>query len=66
MSLLERVTSAWTLARDTARRAVGVPDYDAYLEHCRTHHPERAPMAYAEFFAERQQARYRGTGGRCC
>ena len=66
MSLLERVATAWTLARDTARRSIGVPDYDAYVAHCRAHHPERAPMGYAEFFAERQQARYRGTGGRCC
>ena len=23
---------------------VGVPDYDAYLRHMRSHHPDRAPM----------------------
>jgi uncharacterized short protein YbdD (DUF466 family) len=66
MSLPERLRAAWSLARATARRAIGVPDYDAYVAHCRARHPERAPMGYAEFFAERQQARYRGTGGRCC
>jgi uncharacterized short protein YbdD (DUF466 family) len=66
MSLRDSALGAWRLARDTARRAIGVPDYDAYVRHCREHHPDRAPMAYADFFAERQAARYRGTGGRCC
>jgi len=56
----------WLRARQTARSIIGVPDYDTYLRHCREHHPERAPMTYQEFFTERQNARYRGTGGRCC
>ena len=56
----------WLRARQTARSAIGIPDYDTYLRHCREHHPERAPMTYQEFFDERQAARYRGTGGRCC
>jgi uncharacterized short protein YbdD (DUF466 family) len=45
---------------------IGVPDYDNYLRHCAEHHPGQPPMDYAAFFAERQAARYRGTGGRCC
>jgi uncharacterized short protein YbdD (DUF466 family) len=56
----------WRRAKQSARSAIGVPDYDTYLRHCREHHPERTPMTYAEFFTERQTARYRGTGGRCC
>jgi len=66
MSLRERLHAAWLIARQTARRSIGVPDYDAYVAHCREHHPDRAVMDYAAFFAERQAARYRGTGGRCC
>ena len=58
--------SFWIGARETARRMIGVPDYAAYLRHLRAHHPERTPLAYAEFFARAQAARYRGTGGRCC
>ena len=58
--------SVWIGARETARRMIGVPDYAAYLRHHREHHPERAPLAYAEFFARAQSARYRGAGGRCC
>ncbi|HEU4665373.1 MAG TPA: YbdD/YjiX family protein [Dokdonella sp.] len=48
------------------RRLIGVPDYDTYVAHLRAHHPERPVPTYAEFFNERQQARYRGGGGRCC
>jgi uncharacterized short protein YbdD (DUF466 family) len=66
MSLRSSIVDGWKLARQTARRAIGVPDYDAYVRHCRALHPDREPMAYAAFFAERQAARYRGTGGRCC
>ncbi|MEJ8856503.1 YbdD/YjiX family protein [Variovorax robiniae] len=56
---------ARTLTR-TLRLMVGVPDYDTYVAHMRTTHPDREPMSYEAFFRERQQARY-GTGrGRCC
>ena len=66
-SLLPRfLRSFWIGARETARRMIGVPDYAAYLRHAREHHPERAPLDYAAFFARAQAARYRGTGGRCC
>jgi uncharacterized short protein YbdD (DUF466 family) len=50
----------------TARLCCGVPDYDAYVKHLREHHPEREVPSYEEFFRERQVARYKGTGGRCC
>ena len=42
------------------------PDYDAYVDHLRAHHPDRPVPSYATFFRERQAARYRGTSGRCC
>jgi uncharacterized short protein YbdD (DUF466 family) len=66
MSPAERLQCAWQRAVATARSAIGVPDYAAYLRHVQQHHPERTPMSYAQFFADRQAARYRGTGGRCC
>lgn len=64
--LLPFLRACWIGARETARRMIGVPDYAAYLRHQREHHPGREPLAYAEFFARAQSARYRGTGGRCC
>lgn len=58
------------LSAQTARLMVGVPDYDNYVAHMRAHHPEQTPMTYAEFFRDRQDARYGGggkSGGfRCC
>lgn len=61
-----RRRQAWLRAVQTARLCCGVPDYDTYVRHLRAHHPERPVPSYAQFFRERQQARYRGGGGRCC
>ncbi|RSV16556.1 DUF466 domain-containing protein [Sphingomonas sp. ABOLG] len=59
MSFLGRVA-------ETARLMVGLPDYDTYCRHMTDRHPERTPMTRAEFFRDRQQARYGSGGGRCC
>ncbi len=59
MSLFSRLA-------ETARLMVGMPDYDAYCRHMADHHPDRTPMTRAEFFRNRQQARYGSGGGRCC
>jgi uncharacterized short protein YbdD (DUF466 family) len=56
----------WHRLVQAARLSCGIPDYDTYVAHLRTHHPERRVPTYAEFFRERQVARYKGTGGRCC
>lgn len=56
----------WRKLAQAARLACGVPDYDAYLRHHREKHPGQAPMSYAVFFADRQQARYRRGASRCC
>jgi uncharacterized short protein YbdD (DUF466 family) len=50
----------------TARLMVGQPDYDAYRRHLADHHPERPVMTRAQFFRDREAARYRGGNGRCC
>ena len=60
--------SGWldTLRR-TARLMVGMPDYDAYVRHMADWHPDRPMMDRAQFFRDRQEARYGGKqGGRCC
>jgi len=51
-----------------ARLMVGVPDYETYRAHRLAAHPSEPVMSYAEFFRERQQARY-DRGGKptgCC
>lgn len=66
MPLQSALTAAWRRAVQTARLAIGVPDYDTYVRHLREHHPERPLMSYPEFFNERQQARYGKGRARCC
>lgn len=56
----------WRTAVRTARLAVGVPDYGAYLAHCRRTHPDREPMDRTTFFRERMDARYGRGRSRCC
>lgn len=58
--------TVWRRAVQLGRVVIGVPDYDTYLRHLRDHHPDRAPMSYEQFFLDRQAARYKGGGGRCC
>ncbi len=50
----------------TAKLMVGVPDYDAYLEHMRTLHPEQPVMTYSEFLDNRLEARYGAGKAGCC
>lgn len=69
MQIKDRLLFVVRCLRDGARLMVGVPSYDAYVDHMRRTHPDRQPMTYAEFFRDRQDARYgageRG-GFRCC
>ena len=53
----------------TFRLMVGVPDYQTYVAHRRSLHPDKPVMNYEEFFRERQDARYAIGKGRfrgCC
>ena len=47
---------------------VGLPNYETYVDHVAKTHPDQAPMSYAAFFRNRQDARYGGRKGgfRCC
>lgn len=52
-----------------ARMLIGIPDYDIYVQHMSDNHPDKPVMTYKEFFRERQDARYGGSGKggfRCC
>ena len=62
-----RALGEWVVR--TARLMIGIPDYQTYLQHRRTFHPEEPVMTYEEFFRERQDARYAVGKGRfrgCC
>ena len=64
---MSRLAALAARVRETANLMVGMPSYTAYRLHMEQHHPDRPPMNEAEFFRDRQQARYGGkNGGRCC
>ena len=50
----------------TVRTIIGAPDYDRYVEHVRTCHPDRTPLTRDEFARDRLEARYSRPGNRCC
>lgn len=65
--MFNKIGQAGKYLGQAAKLMIGVPDYDNYVQHMRRTHPEQAPMTYAEFFRERQDARYGGKGGfKCC
>ena len=66
MTIHKKIRYATKLIFKTARLMVGMPDYEAYLQHMARHHPLETPKAPADFFIERQNARYNITHGRCC
>lgn len=52
----------------TLRLMVGVGDYEAYVKHCRDHHPDYVAMNKEQYFLNRLQARYpnkKGNINRC-
>ncbi|MGH7517536.1 MAG: CstA-like transporter-associated (seleno)protein [Gemmatimonadales bacterium] len=48
------------------RRLLGMPDYAAYCEHLRAHHPDRSLPTEREFFDQFVRARYGDGPTRCC
>lgn len=64
--MIARLHAAWRKAAQTANLAIGVPDYDTYVAHQRDQHPDQPVMSYAEFFRDRQDARYGKGTSRCC
>lgn len=67
--LMTTLASCRKRLREGARLMIGVPDYDTYVVHMHEAHPGQPVMSYADFFRERQSARY-GEGStrgfRCC
>lgn len=56
----------WRKLAQTARLAVGIPDYDGYVAHRRAHHPGEPVMSREQFVRERLESRYKRGSSRCC
>lgn len=63
---LHQVRDRTSRAADIVRRIIGVPDYERYVTHVRTHHPECAVMTREEFIQQRLVDKYSRPGSRCC
>lgn len=61
-----RVVAALHAAARVVRTVIGAPDYERYVAHARTCHPERAPLTRDEFARQRLERRYNSPGSRCC
>lgn len=63
---MKALRAGWVQCKRTLRAVCGLPDYEAYVEHLHSHHPERTPPTRAEFQREREAARYSRGRSRCC
>ncbi len=45
---------------------VGVPHYEAYLEHMASAHPDQKSMSRDEFYRETLERKYGKNSSRCC
>ena len=54
---MSRLRIAYGWLQRTARLMIGIPDYENYVQHRRTYHPDEPIMTYEEFFFERQSVR---------
>ena len=50
----------------TLKRIAGMPDYEAYVEHLATCHPECPVPSEREYYELYLKQRYEGGGMRCC
>jgi uncharacterized short protein YbdD (DUF466 family) len=66
--MIKKMTETIRYISQSMRLMVGVPEYGTYVDHMRNAHPDRPIMSHAEFFRERQEARYgsKGRVNRCC
>ena len=56
---------SWRNFLSRVRQVAGMPDYGAYLQHIRVHHPETAAVSEREYFDGFVRARSGGLT-RCC
>jgi uncharacterized short protein YbdD (DUF466 family) len=66
LELRDLIVTRLSASANVVRRVIGAPDYEAYVAHLRTCHPEAEPVSRDTFVRERMEARYSKPGSRCC
>lgn len=67
--MLKQFADRLKVVRQFLDLLVGVPHYETYVQHRKTHHPGEPIASREQFFREAQEARYNAKGGkisRCC
>jgi uncharacterized short protein YbdD (DUF466 family) len=64
--MIPLVRSAFHHCARALRAIAGVPDYEGYLAHMRSTHPDERAMTQTEFSLTRMRDRYDRPGARCC
>ncbi len=67
--MIKKISLGYLRLKQTLKLMIGLPDYETYVTHRETAHPNEEIMSYEAFFRERQKARYAGGNGkmnRCC
>jgi uncharacterized short protein YbdD (DUF466 family) len=52
--------------RQACRQMFGIPDYERYLAHAATRHPDLPVLSRREFYARAIEHKYGKSGPRCC
>ena len=58
-----KIATLWQRLQQSFRLMVGVPDYQTYLTHMQTHHPDLEAMDAKTFYRHCVDARYPSAGG---
>jgi len=53
-------------AASVLRRVIGAPDYERYLAHVASRHPNTTPLSRDDFARDALARRYDRPGSRCC
>ncbi|MFC3884531.1 YbdD/YjiX family protein [Bacillus songklensis] len=67
--MLKTISSIMKYRKQFISLLVGVPSYEKYVEHMKSHHPQEPIKSRQAFFCEAQEARFNAKGGkvsRCC
>lgn len=65
--MIEKFKQGFHFFRYLVGMIAGVPDYEKYLQHMKTDHPDKKPMTRKDFFDQVQKEKYGGNRmNRCC
>ncbi|MFC7391834.1 YbdD/YjiX family protein [Scopulibacillus cellulosilyticus] len=63
--LFNNIKKGACILRNIGKGVSNLPDYEAYVEHLKTHHPEVTPPTEKEFFKNYLNDKYGASATRC-